>query len=85
MGIAGIFGPRTGHPALYADLCRFHNLDKKARQLLKDVADKLQLERPAELFLEPMLLQKAIQAPEFLAVAEDLQAFYKAWFEKQQA
>ncbi|MDR0870502.1 MAG: hypothetical protein LBN39_06880 [Planctomycetaceae bacterium] len=82
MGFAGIFGPRTGHQPLFSDLCRFHNIDKKTRQLLKDVTDKLQLERPAELFVEPALLQKAMNSPEFSNSTEDLQALYKAWFGK---
>lgn len=77
-----IFGSRTGHGALFADLCRFHNIDKKTRQILKDVTNKLQLERPAELFIEPTLLQKAMQLPDFEDSAELLQELQKSWFGK---
>lgn len=80
MSPLGMFGPRSGHKPLFVDLCRFHDLDRKTKLLLKDIVLKFNMERPAELFVDSTHLRRAIENPAFAESLEDLQELYKSWF-----
>ncbi len=82
MSPLGMFGPRTGHKHLYAEMCRYHNLDRKTKLLLKDIVLKFNVRRPAEVFVDPSILSLAIKNSAFADSVDDLQELYKAWFEK---
>jgi len=76
-----LFGPRIGHEALFDEVCKFHGIDRKMKPLLQSVVKKYQMAHPAELFIEPETLTRALSDPDFPAeeVAE-LQKLYDAWF-----
>lgn len=80
MSALGMFGPRSGHKPLFVDLCRFHGLDRKTKLLLKEIMVKFQPERPAEMFVDPALLRRAIEHPDFAESMEELQELYQTWF-----
>ena len=80
MSPLGMFGPRTGHKPLFVELCRHHGLDRKTKQLLKNILVKFEPERPAEMFVDPTLLRRAIEHPDFAESTEYLQELYKTWF-----
>ncbi len=80
MSPLGIFGPKTGHKPLFADLCQYHGLDKKTKLLLKNIVLKLDLQKPAELFVDPTILTKALKSPDFADSVDDLQELYNNWF-----
>ncbi|MGL4594767.1 MAG: hypothetical protein ACRCUY_08580 [Thermoguttaceae bacterium] len=77
----GIFGPRTGHEPLFWEVVKYHNLDRKSRNLIYSVAKKYQPERLSEVFLNPRILQLAIDDAEFVSSTDDLREIYKNWFE----
>ncbi len=80
MSPLGMFGPRGGHKRLFAELVRFHDLDRKTKLLLKEVVQKLNIQRPAEIFVDPTHLTRALNSPDFAGSVDDLQALYKNWF-----
>ncbi|MDR1962277.1 MAG: hypothetical protein LBQ50_00690 [Planctomycetaceae bacterium] len=81
MSLLGLLGPRVGHKPLFDDLCQYHKIDKKMKSLLNSVIQKYQLPRPAEIFIDPAVLNRAINDDEFAGSAEELQKIAKAWFE----
>jgi hypothetical protein len=78
-----LFGPRVGHEALFDEVCKFHEIDKKMKVLLQSVIKKYQIPRPAEIFVESSTLTRALSDPEFSAENADLQKLYDAWFVEQ--
>ena len=78
-----IFGPRVGHEALFEEVCRFANVDKKAKTLLQSVIKKYQMPQPAKIFIEPDALMRALSDPEFAEENADLQKLYNDWFVEQ--
>ena len=75
-----IFGPRTGHKALFEEVCRFVALDTKTKKLLQSVIDKYQMPQPVKIFIEPETLMRALSDPDFEEENSDLQKLYDAWF-----
>ena len=75
-----IFGPRVGHDALFDDVCKFYGLDRKVKTLLQSVVKKFQMQRPAEIFIEPETLMQALSDADFAAENAELQKLYDAWF-----
>jgi DNA polymerase III epsilon subunit-like protein len=75
-----LFGPRVGHEALFDEVCTYHNFDKKQKTLLQSVVKKYQMERAAEIFIEPDTLRRALSDADFAAENADLQKLYDAWF-----
>ena len=75
-----LFGPRVGHDALFDEVCRFHEIDRKTKALLLSVIKKYQLPRPAEIFVEPEALIRALNDTEFVEENEELQKLYDVWF-----
>ncbi len=69
------------HQAIFAGLCRVHGLDRKARRLLKNLAQACVPEQPARVFLEPAWLDQASaqQAP-VAGQPEELQQLRRALF-----
>ena len=75
-----LFGPRVGHEALFDEVCRYADVDKKAKALLQMVIKKYQLQQQALVFIEPDTLMRAISDPDFAAEQADLQKLYDNWF-----
>ena len=78
-----LFGPRTGHDALFDEVCRFNEIDRKTKMLLQAVIKKYQLPRPAEIFIESDALVRAMSDAELAEENADLQKLYDAWFVEQ--
>ena len=78
-----IFGPRVGHEALFDEVCRYHDIDRKTKTLLQSVIKKYQIPHPAEIFIEPGTLRRALSDPELSEENTDLQKIYDAWFIEQ--
>lgn len=81
VSLLGVFHSKTGHPALFAELARFHQLDRKTRQLVYRAAQKYASGRPALIFVEESRLRQAAEDPEFEDAAEQLNELWKSWFE----
>ena len=75
-----LFGPRVGHEALFDEVCRFNEIDRKTKTLLQKVVKKYQLPRPADIFIEPSTLVRAMSDTELAEDNGDLQQLYDAWF-----
>ena len=58
--------------AMFGELCKAHNLDRKTAQLLKRVASWQRLEQPARLFLEPERFEPANLSPELERYSAEL-------------
>lgn len=80
MSPLGIFSPRTGHQALFNELCRFHELDRKTRQLLQSVMDRFKPDKPSLVFVDSAWLRKAIESHDFSENIEELQELQRKWF-----
>lgn len=78
-----LFGPRVGHEALFDEVCKFHDIDKKNKLLLQTVVKKYQMPHPASIFIEPDTLMRALSDPELAEDNTDLQKLYDAWFIEQ--
>jgi hypothetical protein len=78
-----IFGPRVGHEALFDEVCKYHDIDRKMKTLLQAVIKKYQMTQPAKVFIEPDTLMHALGDPEFSEENGDLQKLYDAWFIEQ--
>ena len=75
-----LFGPRIGHEALFDEVCKFNEIDRKTKTLLQKVVKKYQLPRPAEIFIVPDTIVRAMSDTELAEDTTDLQALYDAWF-----
>ena len=78
-----IFGPRVGHEALFDEMSRFAEVDRKAKALLLTVIKKYQIPYPAKIFIESDALMRALGDPEFAEANADLQKLYDSWFIEQ--
>ena len=78
-----LFGPRVGHDALFDEVCKFIDIDRKMKALLLSVIKKYQLPHPAKIFIESDTLMRALGDPDFSAENADLQTLYDAWFVEQ--
>lgn len=76
----GLFGPKEGHPALYAELCKLHALDRKTKSLLDQMIQVLNMKQPSLLFVDVSWFQKAIARPEFSEQADALREISFKWF-----
>ena len=68
----GFFGPKTGHQPLYAELCRFFQLERKDRAILDALVLKLNIQHPGELFLDASWFQKGATHPDFTTHVDEL-------------
>jgi len=75
-----LFGPRTGHEALFDEVCRFCEIDRKTKTLLLSIVKKYQTPRPVEIFIEPETLIYALNDSEFSEENAGLQKLYDTWF-----
>jgi len=75
-----IFGPRVGHEALFDEVCKYLEIDRKSKALLQTVIKKYQVPRPAEIFIEQETLRRALSDPELAEECEELQKLYDSWF-----
>jgi hypothetical protein len=78
-----LFGPRVGHEALFEEVYRFHDIDRKMKPLLQSVIKKYQIPYPAIIFIEPDTLMRALSDAEFTEENEELKKLYDAWFTEQ--
>ena len=75
-----LFGSRVGHEALFDELCRLCGIDRKTKTLLQTVVKKYQMPRPAEMFIEPNTLIRALNDTDFSEENAELQKLYDTWF-----
>ena len=75
-----LFGPRVGHEALFDEVCKFNEIDRKTKTLLQKVVKKYQLPRPAEIFIAPDTLVRAMSDTDLTEDSGDLQQLYDVWF-----
>ena len=75
-----LFGPRVGPEALFDEVCRFHGIDRKTKSLLQTVIKRNQMPRPAEIFIEPDTMIRALNDNDLSEENEELQKIYDAWF-----
>ena len=75
-----IFGPRVGHEALFDEVCKYLEIDRKIKMLLQSVVKKYHVQRPAEIFIEPETLRRALEDTEFAEENEELRKLHDAWF-----
>ena len=78
-----LFGPKVGHEALFDEVCKYHEIDKKAKVLLQTIVKKYQMPQPVQIFIEQDTLTRALGDHELSAEHEELQKFYDAWFVEQ--
>ncbi|MCL2006384.1 MAG: hypothetical protein FWG73_09565 [Planctomycetaceae bacterium] len=78
-----IFGARVGHDALFDEVCRSIELDKKTKTLLQSVLKKHPLAQPAKIFIEPDTMMKALNDPDFSEENDELKKLYNSWFTDQ--
>ena len=78
-----LFGPRVGHEALFDEVCKFHDIDRKIKPILQSIVKKYQVPHPAKIFIEPDTLMRALSDTEFAEENADLQKLYDAWFIEQ--
>ena len=81
--VMAIFGPRVGHEALFDEICKILEIDRKVKPLLQSVIKKYQVPRPAEIFIEPATLLRALSDTELSEENAELQKLYDAWFIEQ--
>ena len=75
-----IFGQKAGHPALYRDLCRYHDLDKKTCKVLNQIVTDLNIEKPAMIFIDPSILRSGAKLPAVADSVEMIRELYYRWF-----
>ena len=78
-----LFGSRVGHDALFDEVCRFVEVDRKTKVLLQSVLKHYQILQPAKIFIEPDTLIRALSDPDFAEENAELQKLYDAWFVEQ--
>jgi len=78
-----LFGPKVGHEALFDEVCKYHDIDKKIKAILQTVVKKYQMQHPVQIFIEPDTLVRAQSDPDLSAEHEELQKLYDAWFVEQ--
>jgi len=78
----GFFGPKIGHQPLYAELCRYFQLDRKTHALLDALIQKLNIPHGGELFLDATWFQKGTTHPDFAADVDDLRKLSQALTQK---
>ena len=78
-----IFGPRVGHEALFEEVCKSLEIDRKVKTLLQSIVKKYQVPYPAEIFIEPETLLRALDDAELAEENAELQKLYDAWFIEQ--
>jgi len=78
-----LFGPRVGHEALFDEVCKYHDIDKKTKTLLQTVVKKYQMQQPVQIFIEPDTLVRAQSDPDLAEENAELQKLYDAWFVEQ--
>lgn len=80
MSFFGLFGPKTGHQPLYADLCRFHDIDRPTKQVLDRILQAYAVEDSGRIFLDGSLLAKAFTDPNFEENKNLLRELSFRWF-----
>ena len=78
-----IFGPRVGHEALFDEVCKLLDIDRKVKPLLQTIVKKYQLPHPAEIFIDPATLLRALEDTELAENNDELRKLYDAWFVEQ--
>jgi hypothetical protein len=78
-----LFGPRVGHEALFEDVCKSLDIDRPTKALLQLIVKKYQVPRPAEIFIEPETLLRALNDTELAEENENLKKLHDTWFIEQ--
>ncbi len=75
-----LFTPKTGHQALFKELCKFHELPRPQRKALEAMTQLFGLEQPAIVFVDPSWLRKAAKRSELQPYHEVLSDLCSKWF-----
>jgi len=78
--LENLFGQKTGHPALFRDLCTNLELDKKTCKVLNQIITKLNLDIPTMIFVDPSILRAGIKLPEVADSVELIRELNYKWF-----
>ena len=78
-----LFGPRVGHEALFDEVCKYHDIDRKTKALLQTLIKKYQMQQPVHIFVERDTLVRALSDPELTEENAEIQKLYDAWFIEQ--
>ena len=80
----GMFAPKVGHQALYNDLCKLHDIDRKTKPVLDAMVQALGLkEQPAMVFIDPNCFLQAAQKPELAEHLTIIRELSYRWFGKR--
>lgn len=79
----GLFGPKIGHQPLFAELCKFHKLDRPTIKLLDRIVQTFQIKAPAELFLGSSWYEKAFAHTDFEADKDAIRDLSFRWFSRR--
>ena len=78
-----LFSAKVGHVALFRQLCKNLELNKKTCRILNQIVTELQIENPAMIFVDPSIIREGIKLP-FVADEEEdtemLREIYFRWF-----
>jgi len=78
--LESLFGQKTGHPALFRDLCTNLELDKKTCKILNQIVTKLNLDKPAMIFVDPSVLRAGVKFPEMAESVDLIRELHYKWF-----
>ncbi|MGL6196876.1 MAG: hypothetical protein ACRC2T_18845 [Thermoguttaceae bacterium] len=76
----GLFAPKVGHQALYNELCKVHDLDKKTKALLDQIVQAFDLKQPSLVFVDMTYFQKALANPAFASQGDTIREICFKWF-----
>lgn len=76
----GLFSPKVGHPALYNDLCKLHEVDRKTRAVLDLIVTTFDLKQPAMIFVDMKWFREAVNHPQFKEHIDLLRELCFRWF-----
>jgi len=78
-----MFAPKTGHLALYNDLCKLHGIDRKTKTVLDAIVQCQAVEKPALIFIDPGYFLKAAQLAELADSLPTIRELSYKWFGKR--
>jgi hypothetical protein len=78
-----LFGSKEGHPRLFADICRFHEIDRRTRSLLDRIVKTLNMKEPGAIFLDDKWLVTAYNNAAFEADKPQIAELTALWFSRR--
>jgi hypothetical protein len=78
-----LFGSKEGHPRLFVDICRFHEIDRRTRGLLDRIVKTLDMKEPGAIFLDDKWLVSAFTNATFEADKPQIAELVAVWFSRR--